>query len=174
MESWRRSSLIPGVQLVEIPTWFGLLYKNFGCAEPLLSWLQREKGVSVSSILQDARSWPSTDARTGHGTQAHTQKTRELPSAVSLPAAVDLEFLHVWMGKSRLDTFWTPNELFLRLFSEAVHLSSFVLVDYASVVNVVWLKRVNHQNPWASLAIREMNFYFVQRRDALLDNKLNA
>lgn len=78
------SLIIPCVQLVEIPTWFRLLYKNFGCAEPLLSWLQREKRVLVSSILQYARSWPSTAARTGHGTQAHTQKTRDTERCCSL------------------------------------------------------------------------------------------
>ena len=31
------SLLISGVQLVEIPTWFELWYKNFGCAESLMS-----------------------------------------------------------------------------------------------------------------------------------------
>lgn len=63
---------------------------------------------------------------------------------------------------------------FFLLIGNATYVSSVVLADYTSEVNVVRQRSVNNQNSLVRLAITEMNFHFVQRKDSLLDIKLNA
>lgn len=137
----RRSSLIiPCVQLVEIPTWFRFSYKNFGCAEPLLSWLQREKRVSVSSISQDARSWPiySRAHRARYpGEGAHTHKRRRTQRAFLFslgPAAVEVDFSACLFEWERAD--WALLDIegaafffFLSFFQTHWRGAALVLVD---------------------------------------------
>lgn len=101
---------------MEIPTWFPLLYKNFGCAEPLLSWLQREEqGLSVQHLCEDARSWPIQQPRApdtvpkAHTRNNNTQKkkkkkTRDSPRVVDSVRGCSwrrgVSVRAVWMGES--------------------------------------------------------------------------
>lgn len=157
---------------MEIPTWFPLLYKNFGCAEPLLSWLQREEqGLSVQHLCEDARSWPIQQPRApdtvpkAHTRNNNTQKkkkkrrgTRRELLILCGAAAGGEEFLCVlfeWERAegARLDTGGLPYSLLLDF-------SAFCCGRFVTRPQSARCDSSNH-NSWVRLAITRDELFIL-------------
>ena len=164
---------------MEIPTWFPLLYKNFGCAEPLLSWLQREEqGLSVQHLCEDARSWPIQQPRAPDTVpKAHTRNNKKekkkkkkdagLAESCLFCAGLQLEersFCACCLnGRERRERVWTPEGF---LFS-ALDFSAFCFGRFVTRPQSACCDSSNHNSRVRLAITRDELFYF----GALLDKQ---